>query len=91
MTLTLISSHSSHLIDKSIEEQSRYPHRLMCNVSFDVVSCWPSVPAGSVASIPCFKELLGVEYDASRKYFQISKVLSISFFVRKPFDKYERN
>ncbi|CAL1274974.1 unnamed protein product [Larinioides sclopetarius] len=34
-----------------------------CNATWDGLSCWPSVSAGSIASIPCFYEFNGVLYD----------------------------
>ncbi|XP_076461460.1 corticotropin-releasing factor receptor 2-like [Babylonia areolata] len=29
------------------------PGQVYCNVTFDVVTCWPATPAGSVATMPC--------------------------------------
>ncbi|GBL86606.1 Diuretic hormone receptor [Araneus ventricosus] len=34
-----------------------------CNATWDGLSCWPPVSAGSIASIPCFYEFNGVLYD----------------------------
>ncbi|GFT48757.1 diuretic hormone receptor, partial [Nephila pilipes] len=34
-----------------------------CNATWDGLSCWPSVSAGSIVSIPCFYEFNGVLYD----------------------------
>ncbi|XP_035219762.1 diuretic hormone receptor-like isoform X2 [Stegodyphus dumicola] len=38
---------------------------MFCNASWDGVSCWPTTPAGSLVSVPCFAELNGVKYDTS--------------------------
>uniref|UniRef100_A0A182NM95 G-protein coupled receptors family 2 profile 1 domain-containing protein n=1 Tax=Anopheles dirus TaxID=7168 RepID=A0A182NM95_9DIPT len=38
-----------------------------CPSFFDMVSCWPRTPPGTLAVLPCFAELKGVQYDSSRK------------------------
>ncbi|XP_054719240.1 diuretic hormone receptor-like [Uloborus diversus] len=48
--------------------------RTYCNSTWDGLSCWPTTSAGSLASIPCFDEFNGVQYDtnsnASRYCFE---------------------
>ena len=39
-----------------------------CPSFFDMVSCWPRTPPGTLAVLPCFAELKGVQYDSSREY-----------------------
>ncbi|XP_071033559.1 diuretic hormone receptor [Parasteatoda tepidariorum] len=34
-----------------------------CNATWDGLSCWPPVKAGSIATVPCFHEFNGVLYD----------------------------
>lgn len=38
-----------------------------CPTFFDLVSCWPRTPPGTLAVLPCFSEFKGVQYDTSRK------------------------
>ncbi|XP_076365759.1 diuretic hormone receptor-like [Tachypleus tridentatus] len=38
---------------------------IRCNVTWDGLSCWPSVPAGFAAEISCFPELKGIRYNTS--------------------------
>ncbi|XP_035206838.1 diuretic hormone receptor-like, partial [Stegodyphus dumicola] len=47
-----------------------YPHtgkggEIYCNSTWDGISCWPTTPAGTVASVPCFAEFNGVRYDTN--------------------------
>ncbi|XP_050074580.1 diuretic hormone receptor-like isoform X1 [Anopheles maculipalpis] len=37
-----------------------------CPSFFDMVSCWPRTPPGTLAVLPCFAELKGVQYDSSQ-------------------------
>ncbi|XP_035787325.1 diuretic hormone receptor-like isoform X1 [Anopheles albimanus] len=36
-----------------------------CPTFFDLVSCWPRTPPGTLAVLPCFSEFKGVQYDTS--------------------------
>ncbi|XP_058054215.1 diuretic hormone receptor-like isoform X2 [Anopheles bellator] len=36
-----------------------------CPSFFDMVSCWPRTPPGTLAVLPCFSEFKGVQYDTS--------------------------
>uniref|UniRef100_A0A182M0H7 G-protein coupled receptors family 2 profile 1 domain-containing protein n=1 Tax=Anopheles culicifacies TaxID=139723 RepID=A0A182M0H7_9DIPT len=45
-----------------------------CPSFFDMVSCWPRTPPGTLAVLPCFAELKGVQYDSSRvREFQLKQ------------------
>uniref|UniRef100_A0A182IPK0 Diuretic hormone receptor n=1 Tax=Anopheles atroparvus TaxID=41427 RepID=A0A182IPK0_ANOAO len=37
-----------------------------CPSFFDMVSCWPRTPPNTMAVLPCFAELKGVQYDSSQ-------------------------
>lgn len=43
-----------------------------CPVVFDSVSCWPATAPNTSAIMPCFTEFLGINYDGSRKYMDLS-------------------
>ena len=64
---SLYLESSGHFLNQSIFLHASYHWRVWCNVSFDLVSCWPTTEAGFFASIPCFEELMGVDYDSSRE------------------------
>uniref|UniRef100_A0A182SYS4 G-protein coupled receptors family 2 profile 1 domain-containing protein n=1 Tax=Anopheles maculatus TaxID=74869 RepID=A0A182SYS4_9DIPT len=51
-----------------------------CPSFFDMVSCWPRTPPGTLAVLPCFAELKGVQYDSSRKYllFLVCLIMQLS-------------
>ncbi|XP_055935778.1 diuretic hormone receptor-like [Argiope bruennichi] len=49
---------ASENITRSFKEDQGF-----CNATWDGLSCWPPVSAGSIASIPCFYEFNGVLYD----------------------------
>lgn len=38
----------------------------MCPPFYDRISCWPPVPEGATATIPCFSHMMGVAYDTSK-------------------------
>ncbi|XP_060529993.1 diuretic hormone receptor-like isoform X2 [Cylas formicarius] len=37
-----------------------------CNVTFDLLLCWPPTPLNGTAQVKCFSELLGIRYDDSQ-------------------------
>lgn len=47
-------------------DKSALAGQLTCNSSWDGVLCWPSIAAGSSATMPCFSELNDVFYDTSQ-------------------------
>ncbi|XP_078703482.1 corticotropin-releasing factor receptor 2-like isoform X2 [Branchiostoma floridae x Branchiostoma belcheri] len=38
---------------------------VMCNASWDGLTCWPPTPTGRVVRMSCFSELRGIPYDTS--------------------------
>ncbi|XP_054719209.1 diuretic hormone receptor-like [Uloborus diversus] len=47
------------------DERTFNESNLLCNVTWDGLSCWPSTYAGNTATVPCFSEFNGVQYDVS--------------------------
>ncbi|XP_066302118.1 corticotropin-releasing factor receptor 2-like isoform X2 [Branchiostoma lanceolatum] len=39
---------------------------LICNATWDTVTCWPPAPAGTLVHMPCPGKLRGIKYDTSK-------------------------
>ncbi|XP_055379199.1 diuretic hormone receptor-like isoform X2 [Condylostylus longicornis] len=51
---------------RQFEELSLYENDTYCPTNFDSVLCWPRTPRGTIASLPCMEELVGLRYDTSQ-------------------------
>ncbi|XP_015518859.1 diuretic hormone receptor [Neodiprion pinetum] len=46
--------------------QEHTQHEPECEVDWDSLLCWPRTPPGSLATLPCFEELNGIQYDKTQ-------------------------
>lgn len=42
-----------------------------CLTQFDSILCWPRTVRGTLAALPCLDEFQGIQYDSSRKLYQM--------------------
>ncbi|XP_078572469.1 corticotropin-releasing factor receptor 2-like isoform X1 [Branchiostoma floridae x Branchiostoma japonicum] len=48
------------------ETYARLNGTLICNATWDTVTCWPPAPAGTLVHMPCPGQLRGIRYDTSK-------------------------
>ncbi|CAK9823186.1 Diuretic hormone receptor [Anthophora retusa] len=57
--------HQEELHRISLDE-TQQEEQLGCEISWDSLLCWPRTPSGTLATLPCFEELNGIQYDSTQ-------------------------
>ncbi|CAK9809709.1 Diuretic hormone receptor [Anthophora plagiata] len=47
-------------------DETQQEEQLGCEISWDSLLCWPRTPPGTLATLPCFEELNGIQYDSTQ-------------------------